>query len=81
MGMFFGIQRWMMSSKVFDINYLINPREQNGEIMLGIIMKYYPHKVDHGKLQSIMMEKKEQQLIKWSQMQDTLQHHSADYKD
>ena len=56
-GSFIGAQSYFGRQKVYDINFMINPREPNGEAMLGIIMKNYPHKVDHGKLREIMMEK------------------------
>jgi len=47
---------------------MVNPREPNGEAMIGIIMKTYPYKVDHGKLREIMLEKQELQMIKWTQL-------------
>lgn len=39
-----------------NVNKLVNPYDPNGEIMLQIIMKYFPHKVNQ-KYGEIIMEK------------------------
>ena len=54
---FFGMQSYMKQAKIFDLNYMVNPREPNGEMMLSIIMKHFPHKVNHLKLRDLMQEK------------------------
>jgi len=58
-GSFIGGQSYFSREKCYDMNFLINPRDPNGEAMIGIIMQHYSHKVDHGKLREIMLEKKE----------------------
>jgi hypothetical protein len=46
-GSYIYISSYFSKVKSLDINYMINPRERQGEIMLAIIMNNYPHKVDH----------------------------------
>jgi len=41
------IMLWRFIDKYprLNVNSLVNPYDPNGEMMLQIIMKYYPHKV------------------------------------
>jgi len=39
-------QSWLNSRKRLNINHLVNARDFNGEIILNIVMKFYPHKVN-----------------------------------
>lgn len=63
-GMFFYGQNILSKQKNIDINHLINPREKNGEIMMQIIMRNYPHKVDQKKLREVLLQKNEYNLMK-----------------
>lgn len=50
--------------KRLNINHMINPRDYNGEIMMQLTLKYYPHKVNQEKFRQLMMDKYESQIIK-----------------
>lgn len=56
-GTFFYLQRIFANQKNLDINQFLNARETNGEVMLGIVMNRYPHKVDQSKFKEILMQK------------------------
>lgn len=47
-----------------NLNNMINPRDFNGEVMMNLILKHYPHKVNYPKYRQLLMEKYENQLIK-----------------
>ena len=41
------------------MNPLINPRDFNGDIMMNLILKYLPHKVNTDMYRQILLEKYE----------------------
>lgn len=43
---FFGSQSWLNNRKRLDVNHLINARDFNGEVMMNIALKFFPHKVN-----------------------------------
>jgi hypothetical protein len=65
---FFYVMSILDSRKRLNVNYLINAREFNGEIMMNIILKSYPQKVNHSRYRQILMEKYENQILKMNSM-------------
>ena len=56
-GMFFYCTSWLDKRSRLDINYMVNPRDFNGEIMIKIGAKLYPSKVDMQKFGQILMQR------------------------
>lgn len=69
-GIFFYSQSVLKSSKRLNINHLVNPRDFNGEVMLNLVLKYFPHKVNVEKYRQILMEKYENQIIKINSLEN-----------
>jgi hypothetical protein len=63
-GIFLYSQSWLNHRKRLNINHLVNARDFNGEVILNLILKFYPHKVNIEKYRSILMEKYENQILK-----------------
>ncbi|CDW72108.1 UNKNOWN [Stylonychia lemnae] len=61
---FFYMNSILNRNKRLNVNHLINPRDFNGEVLLSLILKYYPHKVNTDLYRKIMAEKYEGQLLK-----------------
>ena len=45
-GYFWYALSWLNGSQRLNVNPLINPRDFNGDIMMNLILKYLPHKVN-----------------------------------
>ena len=43
---FYGSMSFFNSRKRLNINHMVNPRDFNGEVLMNIVLKYYPHKVN-----------------------------------
>jgi len=69
-GMFFMAQSFFRQQKSIDVNHVLNVRETQGEIMVGIIMQTYPHKVDHRKMRELMEQKSQYNLMQLHRFQE-----------
>eukprot|EP00347_Sterkiella_histriomuscorum_P022208 403331296 len=76
---FFYMQSLLNNQKRLNINHLINPRDQNGEVALGLVLKYFPHKINIDLFRQIMMEKHENQLIRMNMYQEQMLQGPVDY--
>jgi len=56
---FFYINHMLGKNKRLNVNHLINPRDFNGEVMLSLILRIYPHKVNTELFKKILAEKHE----------------------
>ena len=50
---------WLNSRKRLNVNHMINPRDFNGEIMMNLVLKYFPHKVNQERFRKALMDKYE----------------------
>ena len=62
-GMFFSMKSYLGQQKHIDINHVVNIREKPGEIMVGIIMQSFPHKVDQRRMREILQQKSQYNLM------------------
>lgn len=59
---------------------MINPRDFNGEIMMNLTLKYYPHKVNQDLFRQTLLDKYESNLIKMNSFEKMLGMHDENYK-
>lgn len=45
-GCFLYVQRLLNGANRLNVNHMINPRDFNGEIMMNVILQYFPQKVN-----------------------------------
>ena len=58
-GAFFFSFSWMNRTPRLNVNHLINARDFNGEIMMNVVLKYFPQKVNQDRFRQVLMEKYE----------------------
>lgn len=61
---FYYIMGRLNGSKRLNVNHLINPRDSNGEIMMNVVLKYFPQKVNQELYRKLLMDKYEAQILK-----------------
>ena len=60
------------NQKRLNVNHMVNPRDFNGEVILGLVLQHYPHKINIDLFRKIMMEKYENQLLRINMFQTQL---------
>jgi hypothetical protein len=64
-----------------NVNHLVNPRDFNGEVMMNVVLKYYPQKVNQELFRRTLMDKYEGQLLKMTTLESMMGGgHAAPYK-
>ena len=63
-GAFFYMLHWLDNRKRLNINHMVNAREFNGEVMMNIVLRLFPQKINHQRYRQILHEKYEHQIIR-----------------
>ena len=56
---FWYMLKWLDTRSRLDINRLVNAREFNGEVIMNIVLRHFPQKVNQEKYRQLLMEKYE----------------------
>lgn len=65
-GIFFSTQSFANNLEYIDINRIANTRDQNGEVLTGIVARNLPNKLYHDRFQELMRQKQESMVLRYS---------------
>ena len=54
------------------MNHLINARDYNGEVMMNLVLRFYPQKVNQERYRQSMMDKYEGHIIKMNSFEQMM---------